>query len=153
MSLTEADRTLLIESIKLAENCPPSPTFSVGAIVAAADGEILATGYSGETAPHDHAEEAALAKLANDDPRLAGATMYTSLEPCSTRSSRPKTCTRLILETAIPRVVFAWREPSIFVDCIGAELLQAAGREVIEVPELAHLVRETNAYLLGTQDT
>jgi 5-amino-6-(5-phosphoribosylamino)uracil reductase len=150
--MTENDRALLIESIQLAENCPPSPTFSVGAIIADADGKVLATGYSGETAPHDHAEEAALAKLDNDDPRLAGATLYTSLEPCSKRSSRPKTCTQLILETAIPRVVFAWREPSIFVDCIGAELLRDAGREVVEVPDLAYLVRKTNSYLPGVTE-
>ena len=42
----------------------------------------------------------------------------------------------------------AWREPSIFVDCTGAEDLRAAGVEVIELPELAEGVREANAHLL-----
>jgi pyrimidine deaminase RibD-like protein len=46
-------------------------------------------------------------------------------------------------------VVFAWREPSIFVDCEGAELLRAAGVEVVEVPDLAGEVREVNRHLLA----
>jgi pyrimidine deaminase RibD-like protein len=107
----------------------------------------LATGYSREGDPYNHAEEAAIGKLGLRDPRLRSATMYSSLEPCSTRASRPTSCTRLIVDAGIPRVVFAWREPSIFVDCEGAELLVAAGREVIEVPELAYLVRRTNVHL------
>ncbi|MGC7099839.1 deaminase [Amycolatopsis lurida] len=140
------DRAYLSDAIALGDKCPPSATFRVGAVIVDADGSVLATGYSGETDPHDHAEEAALAKLGYA--RLPGATMYTSLEPCSTRSSRPKTCTTLILESGIPRVVFAWREPSVFVDCVGAETLAAAGVAVVELPELAPAVRATNAHLL-----
>lgn len=110
---------------------------------------MLADGYSRRDDPHDHAEEAALRAVAPGDPRLAGATIYSSLEPCSARASRPCSCTSLILATPIPRVVFAWREPSLFVDCEGAELLRAAGRTVVEVPELAELVRDVNRHLLG----
>lgn len=146
---TDLDRVHLRRAVELAEQCPPSRTaFSVGTVITDADGVLLAAGYSRETDPHDHAEEAALAKIATDDARLQGATIYSSLEPCSTRASRPRSCTELILATPIPRIVFAWREPDLFVDCEGAELLHAAGREVIEIPELAHLVRHTNAHLL-----
>lgn len=148
--VTDLDRAHLRRAVELAEQCPPSRTaFSVGAVITDADGVFLATGRSRETDPHDHAEEAALAKLVAGDARLQGATIYSSLEPCSTRASRPRSCTELILARPIPRVVFAWREPDLFVDCEGAELLCAAGREVIEVPELAHLVRHTNAHLLA----
>ncbi|KUP95243.1 cytidine/deoxycytidylate deaminase family protein [Thermobifida cellulosilytica] len=147
---TDRDLRLLREAVELSRSCPPSRTaFSVGALVVAADGTVLADGYSRRDDPHDHAEEAALRALAADDPRLATATLYSSLEPCSTRASRPRSCTALILGTPIPRVVFAWREPDLFVDCEGAELLRAAGREVVEVPGLAPLVREVNAHLLG----
>ncbi|MDQ0379901.1 dihydrofolate reductase family protein [Amycolatopsis thermophila] len=140
------DHARLREAIALAERCPPSTTFRVGAIVVSADDEVLATGYSGETDPHDHAEEVAIAKLRPGDP-LDGATIYTSLEPCSARASRPVSCTQHILDAGIPRVVFAWREPNLFVDCVGAETLRAAGREVRELPELAELVKQTNAHL------
>ncbi|MGH3837722.1 MAG: deaminase [Pseudonocardiaceae bacterium] len=145
----DRDRGYLRHTIELAQRCPRSRTaFSVGAVIIDADGVVLATGYSRETDPHDHAEEAALAKLTPGDSRLPAATLYSSLEPCSTRASRPRSCTELILATPIPRIVFAWREPDLFVDCEGAELLRAAGREVVEIPELAHLVRRTNQHLL-----
>ncbi|MQA93882.1 MAG: dCMP deaminase [Streptosporangiales bacterium] len=146
---SSADLRHLRQAIDLSKLCPRSDTaFSVGALVVGADGVELARGYSRETDPHDHAEEVALARLEAGDPRLATATLYSSLEPCSTRASRPRSCTRLILDTPIPRVVFAWREPALFVDCTGAEDLRAAGRTVIEVPALAPDVRAVNAHLL-----
>jgi diaminohydroxyphosphoribosylaminopyrimidine deaminase/5-amino-6-(5-phosphoribosylamino)uracil reductase len=139
----------LAEAVELSRRCPPSSTaFSVGALVVAADGEVLATGYSRAEDPHDHAEEVALRRVSTADARLAGATVYSSLEPCSARASRPRTCTDLILAAGVRRVVFAWREPALFVDCHGAELLAAAGVEVVELPRLADAVRRVNAHLL-----
>ena len=67
-----------------------------------------------------HAEESALGKLSPGEPRLAGATIYSTLEPCSQRKSRPRTCTELIIAAGLRRVVIAWREPALFVaDCPG----------------------------------
>jgi diaminohydroxyphosphoribosylaminopyrimidine deaminase/5-amino-6-(5-phosphoribosylamino)uracil reductase len=80
-------------------------------------------------------------------PGLATATLYSSLEPCSVRASRPRTCTELILAAGMRRVVFAWREPAVFVDCQGAEILAAAGVEVVELPEFAAVARSVNAHL------
>ena len=92
-----------------------------------AGGQILVTGYSREAAaPQDHEEEAALAKLSAADPRLP---------------------TELILAAGIRWVVFAWREPELFADCIGAESLRAAGVHMRELPELAEQVREINTHL------
>lgn len=145
------DLLRLRQAIELADECPPSSTFRVGAVVGLPDGTVLATGHSGEGDPRNHAEEAALAKLDPHDPRLADATMYSSLEPCSDRASHPKSCTQLILETAIPRVVMAWREPSLFVEAEGVERLVAAGRRVIEVPALASEVRRANTHLPGVR--
>lgn len=144
---SDEDIALLRQAVDLAWRCPPSATFKVGAVVGDRDGAVIATGYSGQGSPHDHAEEVALASLDASDPRLAGATMYSSLEPCSTRASRPRTCTELILLAGIPRIVFAMREPPVFVVCEGARRLREAGRDVVEVPRLAPLVREANAHL------
>lgn len=145
-----ADAHWLRRTVELSRLCPPSDTaFSVGCAVVAADGTVLAEGHSRRDDPRDHAEEVALRGVDPADPRLAGATLYSSLEPCSSRSSRPLPCSSLILATPVPRVVFAWREPSVFVDCVGAERLRAAGREVVERPDLAAGVREVNAHLLG----
>jgi len=148
-------------AISLAWLCPPSAgAYSVGAVIVAADGTELARGFSREGGdPHAHAEEAALAKIGPGDPRLARATLYSTLEPCSQRKSRPRSCTELILATlgaapegrsaaGIGRVVIAWREPALFVaDCQGTELLAQAGIEVAELPELAGPARAPNLHL------
>ena len=145
--LPGADRHWLREAIREAGRCPPSPlAFSVGAVIVDATGREITRGYSRERDPFDHAEESALAKVDPDDPRLAGATIYSSLEPCSLRKSRRTACASLIRAVAIPRVVYAWREPVLFVDGAGHEELAAAGVEVIQLAELAPAAREVNAH-------
>ncbi|MDT0265172.1 dCMP deaminase [Streptomyces sp. DSM 44915] len=140
----------LRETIALSRRCPPSATaFAVGAVLVGADGVPLATGFSREGDPRDHAEEAALAKLVPGDPRLATAVLYSSLEPCGERASRPATCAELIIAAGVPTVVYAWREPPLFVARAGASRLRAAGVTVLERPELAAAARAVNDELLG----
>jgi diaminohydroxyphosphoribosylaminopyrimidine deaminase/5-amino-6-(5-phosphoribosylamino)uracil reductase len=137
--------------VDLSRHCPPTDSaFSVGAVVVGADGALLAEGYSRDVGPRIHAEESALARLAvrRPAPDLAGATIYSSLEPCSDRLSGSRTCTQMILSAGLRRVVYALLEPPVFVDCQGVELLRAAGVEVIEMTELAAQVREINARVL-----
>ncbi|MER5351127.1 deaminase [Kitasatospora sp. NPDC002551] len=145
------DLAFLRRAVELSRRCPPSETaFSVGAVVVAADGTVLAEGFSREADGHDHAEEAALGKLPAGDPRLRGATVYSSLEPCGQRASRPVPCAELLIAAGVPRVVVAWREPSTFVaETRGAARLEAAGVELVELPELAEEARAVNAHLWG----
>jgi len=138
-------------AIELAWRCPPSDTaFSVGAVVVDAAGAELSRGFSREGGdPVLHAEESALAKLSPGDPRLAGATIYSTLEPCSQRKSRPRTCTELIIAAGLARVVMAWREPALFVaDCQGCELLARAGLTVTELPEFEAAAVAPNRHLV-----
>ncbi|MEV5104451.1 dihydrofolate reductase family protein [Streptomyces massasporeus] len=147
-----ADHHWLALACELAERCPPSDTaFSVGAVVVAADGTELARGHSREAGdPVVHAEEAALAKLDPADPRLPGATVYSSLEPCARRASRPAPCARLILDAGVRRVVTAWREPDTFVtDADGSGLLAARGVEVVVLPEHEERAKAPNRHLPG----
>ncbi|MEU5773407.1 hypothetical protein ABZ819_08915 [Streptomyces venezuelae] len=143
----------LTEAARLARACPQSPgAFSVGAIVFDAAGVEISRGYSRESDPVVHAEESALAKLNPEDERLRGATLYSSLEPCSIRASRPRSCTQVILDSGISRVVFAWREPDTFVaDCRGRHLLKERDVEVVEIPELAVAAMEPNMHLLRSR--
>lgn len=150
MNTSESDRRRLKAAIELSRLSPPADShYAVGALITDADDNVLATGYTAEGDLHNHAEEAALAKLAGRDIDLSGATVYTSLEPCTTRQSRPLSCTDLIIRAGIGRVVLALREPSVFADCHGVEDLTAAGVEVIEMPELGHLVTGVNAHILA----
>ncbi|MEU6540853.1 dihydrofolate reductase family protein [Streptomyces sp. NPDC047000] len=146
-----ADRYWLRLACELAERCPPSDTaFSVGAVVVAADGTELARGHSREGGdPVVHAEEAALARLDPADPRLPGATVYSSLEPCARRASRPAPCARLILDAGVRRVVTAWREPDTFVTAAdGTGVLAANGATVVVVPEYESAAKAPNGHLL-----
>jgi diaminohydroxyphosphoribosylaminopyrimidine deaminase/5-amino-6-(5-phosphoribosylamino)uracil reductase len=141
------DRQFLRQAIELSRRCPPSDAaFSVGAVLVDAGGAVLATGYSRECDPHDHAEEGALATMAGQP--QPGATIYSSLEPCLRRLSRPRSCCELIVAAGITRVVLAWREPPVFVPGGGSAWLADHGVLVTEVPELAADARAVNAHLL-----
>jgi diaminohydroxyphosphoribosylaminopyrimidine deaminase / 5-amino-6-(5-phosphoribosylamino)uracil reductase len=152
----DSDRRWLLEAIELSRRCIPSATaFSVGAVLVSADGTALVTGYSRERNPADHAEEVALAKLAEagaGERLLAGATMYSSLEPCAARASRPVPCADLIIGSGVSRVVIAWREPPLFVPGGGATRLRKAGLAVTVIPELAATAKAVNAHLLPPHD-
>ena len=153
---TGEDLRWLRAAVELSRRCPPSDAaFSVGAVLVR-DHEVIATGYSRERDPHDHAEEVALARAAEGltpgpgvaGPGVAEATMYTSLEPCRRRLSRPRSCSELIVEAGIRRVVLAWTEPPVFVPGGGARWLRDHAVTVVELPELAEEARAVNAHLL-----
>jgi pyrimidine deaminase RibD-like protein len=144
----DGDRHWLRAAVELSRACPASSTaFSVGAILVGPAGSVIATGYSREGDPRNHAEEFALAKAVAAGADTAGATMYSSLEPCLTRVSRRVPCARLIAAAGIRRVVIAWREPPVFQPGGGAEWLERHGVAVAEYPELAAAAREVNGHL------
>ena len=145
-----SDAEWLAEAIALSWRCPPSQSaFSVGALIVDPAGSVLAQGWSRPADPHDHAEEAAILSLGEGWTAPPGSTLYSSMEPCSTRASRPRSCAELILAAGIDRVVFAWREPTLFVDGRGSELLAAAGVVVVELSSLAAAARASNQHLFA----
>ena len=74
------DRRWMEVAIELAQLCPPKESaYSVGAVIVDERGNDISRGFSRETDEHVHAEESALAKLADDDPRLKSATIYSTL--------------------------------------------------------------------------
>lgn len=142
------DRHWMHAAITVSRTAPlVGARYAVGAVIVDHDATVLATGYTGETDPAHHAEEVALAKIPGAD--LARATLYTTLEPCTTRRSRPDSCTSLVLAAGLGRVVLALREPLLFADCDGVETLRAHGVDVTELPDLATHVRDINAHVLS----
>jgi pyrimidine deaminase RibD-like protein len=141
------DEAWLALAVELAEHCSPSETaFSVGTVVVASGTEV-ARGWSRDTDPRAHAEESALVRAGA---RAAGATLFSSLEPCGARSAGRIPCAELIVAARIARVVFAWREPPIFVPRpAGAPHLTAAGIEVVELPAYAGAAAAPNRHLTG----
>ncbi|MET9556095.1 dihydrofolate reductase family protein [Streptomyces sp. NPDC006645] len=77
-----------------------------------------------------------------DDARLTTATIYSYLEPCAKRASRPRPCAQLIRDSGLRRVVTAWSEPDTFVaGADGTELLEDAGVTVVSLPEYANVAQ------------
>ncbi|QES38458.1 hypothetical protein DEJ48_38065 [Streptomyces venezuelae] len=142
---TVADGAWLAVACQLATASPPSASeFSAGAVVVADDGTELARSYSRESGAHHHAEEGALAKLRPNDPRLAAATLYASLEPCAEGGSRPRPCAALIRDAGVRRVVVAWRRP----DTPGTGRVEDTGVTVVELSEYADVAKSPNSHLM-----
>ena len=102
-----------------------NPNPSVGAIVVAADGAIVGEGH---TAPAGgpHAEVRALDMAGG---RARGATLYSTLEPCS-HVGRTGPCVVRIVESGIVKVVAAVEDPNPLVSGRGAAYLRERGIEV-----------------------
>ncbi|NLT69178.1 MAG: bifunctional diaminohydroxyphosphoribosylaminopyrimidine deaminase/5-amino-6-(5-phosphoribosylamino)uracil reductase RibD [Verrucomicrobiaceae bacterium] len=130
-SVTPADQEYLREA--LAEGRKglgtTSPNPPVGAVIVR-DGRILGRGWH-QRAGGPHAEIAALADAARQHgPEAArGATLYVTLEPCSTRGRTPA-CTGAILEAGLARVVVGATDPNPLHAGAGLDLLRDAGVEV-----------------------
>lgn len=144
---TDDDLRYLRMAIDESRKCTPCATsYCVGAVVVTPDGRIF-RGYTHETSPTHHAEQEAIAKAVAAGAPLRGASIYSSMEPCSQRASEPESCTQIILRHGFAHAAFALYEPDRFVRCQGAATLREAGVRVCHYPRLAEQVREVNAHL------
>jgi len=103
------------------------PNPMVGAVIVE-NGEIVAEGWHC-AAGQDHAEVAALKALGRKP--SAGASIYVTLEPCST-CGRTGACTDAIIEAGITRVVVGAQDPNPVHAGRGLNILREAGIEVVE---------------------
>lgn len=146
------DRTNLLRAIEISRKSEPCLTsYRVGCVIATLDGKLY-EGYTHETDPHNHAEEEAITKTQQGGSDLRGGTIYTSMEPCSKRSSKPVSCSELIIRYGLARVIYAYAEPNCFVQCDATPRLRQAGVEVIPVTEYEHLVKEINVHIVNIQE-
>jgi diaminohydroxyphosphoribosylaminopyrimidine deaminase/5-amino-6-(5-phosphoribosylamino)uracil reductase len=103
------------------------PNPRVGAVLVRG-GDIIGEGYH-KKAGAAHAEVNAVVDAKRRGHAVAGATLYVTLEPCSTHGRTPP-CTELILREKISRVVFAATDPNPAHAGAATKLLRAAGVEV-----------------------
>jgi diaminohydroxyphosphoribosylaminopyrimidine deaminase/5-amino-6-(5-phosphoribosylamino)uracil reductase len=102
----------------------PNPL--VGALVVE-NGEVVAEGHHAR-AGEAHAEINALQTLGRRP--ASGATLYVTLEPCSTHGRTPPCCTAIV-EAGLRRVVIGATDPNPAHAGKGFDLLRAAGIEVV----------------------
>lgn len=101
------------------------PNPPVGAVLVQ-DGEMIAEGFH-RKAGGPHAEASCINSVAGD---LKSATLYVTLEPCSTHGRTPP-CTDLILARGIGRVVIGAKDPNPVHAGRGIRILRRAGVEVV----------------------
>lgn len=123
------DHKFMLEAIALARMgwglTTPNPL--VGAVIVS-DGQIIGRGFHCK-AGEAHAEINALADVTRHGRNAEGATIYVTLEPCSTHGRTPP-CTEAILRAGIRRVVIATVDPNPAHAGRAVELLEKAGVEV-----------------------
>ena len=141
---TEADAAQMAHAVELGESVrgTTAPNPWVGAVLVTASGEAF--GGATEPPPGRHAEIVALdaARAAGNDP--AGATLYTTLEPCS-HTGRTPPCVEAIIDARIARVCIGVADPDPNVSGRGTLALRSAGIEVIE--GLGDVVASLGPYL------
>lgn len=103
-----------------------APNPRVGAVIVE-DGEIVGHGHFQKNGG-PHAERWALEDLGREPNE--GATIYVTLEPCSTEG-RTGACTHAIIAAGIKRVVVGAEDPTPEHRGQGNEILRAAGIEVV----------------------
>ncbi|MGL4313209.1 MAG: bifunctional diaminohydroxyphosphoribosylaminopyrimidine deaminase/5-amino-6-(5-phosphoribosylamino)uracil reductase RibD, partial [Sphingomonas sp.] len=99
-----------------------APNPNVGCVIVQ-DGRVVGRGWT-QPGGRPHAEAMALAEAGA---RAAGATVYTTLEPCAHVSPRGPACADLLTAAGVARVVAALRDPDPRTDGEGLARLAAAG--------------------------
>lgn len=118
----------------------------VGCVIVSPGGELLGRGHTlgpGE----DHAEIAAARDAHTRGHGVVGATLYSTLEPCSFHGRTPA-CSTSIAERGIARVVIGMRDPHPRVDGAGIAILRSADVEVIEGVCEADVRRQLGAWVV-----
>ena len=142
--MATSDTAFMRMAIAEAHRSQPSENaFCVGCVVVR-DGRVLSSGFSRELPGNTHAEQVALQKLSF---HAQGATVYTTMEPCSTRVSGNVPCVQTCLRAGVARVVIGAMEPKTFVVCEGVRRLQDAGVDVRLLEGLERDCLAPNAHL------
>jgi len=158
MALTDTDtfdNEMMVLALQEAKKCEPKVTaFSVGCVLvtrlANRTPVVLERSYSRELPGNTHAEANAMEKARRLDDKalneilridvglmpsiddiLRQTDVYTTMEPCSTRTSGLAPCADALIKAAIPRCVIGVGEPADFVVCDGARKLVEVGTQVI----------------------
>ncbi len=148
----DEDRRFALMAIEEARKSVPEderPHPKVGVVIVK-NGSIVSQAYRGEN-PKSHAEYIALEGKLPDDV-VVGATVYTTLEPCTTRNHPKVPCAQRLVERKVARVVIGILDPNPEIRGLGEQILSEANIETQLFPQdLKAQVEEMNREFIRVQ--
>jgi len=124
LTAVEAQRLALAVALRGLGRVAPNPL--VGSVLVDRDHRFVAAGAH-ERVGELHAEANAFADAERIAPdRIAGGTLYVTLEPCAHQGRQPP-CAPRVAASRVARVVYGVQDPNPQVDGRGAAILAAAG--------------------------
>ncbi|MEP7233940.1 MAG: bifunctional diaminohydroxyphosphoribosylaminopyrimidine deaminase/5-amino-6-(5-phosphoribosylamino)uracil reductase RibD, partial [Ignavibacteriota bacterium] len=128
---TTADKKNMAQALELAAkgrgHVSPNPL--VGCVILGKNGKLIGSAYH-EKYGGPHAEVNAVNNAEAGGHKLAGATVYVNLEPCS-HAGKTGPCADLLISKKIARCVIGIQDPYPEVNGEGITKLKAAGIEVL----------------------
>lgn len=145
----DADWKFAKMAVELARKSMPEDqrTHPKVGVVVVKDGKVVSTAYRGET-EGCHAEYIASEKKVAEE-QIAGATVYTTLEPCTSRNHPKIPCATRLRERKVGRVVIGMLDPNPEISGRGVRALREANIAIDLFPdELKAEVEEMNREFL-----
>jgi pyrimidine deaminase RibD-like protein len=144
--VTAAERRYMELAIQESRRCSAEdsrPRPRVGVVVVTRR-NVLATAFRGQEKAGEHAEFFALENRLRDV-SVAGASVYTTLEPCTTRNHPKIPCAQRLIERKVTRVVVGMLDPDPRITGRGVMMLRDANIDVELFPgDLAAQVEDLN---------
>lgn len=131
----------------VSEHGRADPPPAVAAVIVK-NGIELASAFRGQCAAGNHAEKCAIESAGGKD--LAGAVVYTTLEPCSRRNAPKIACAQRLIDQGVGTVYIGLYDPNPKIFREGWKMLRDAGVTLRDFPaDLRHELREMNAAFLN----